>query len=45
MNDNKDLKNLSHDTPETPEKQKKARTYFNKSKAVLKTIAKWFALK
>ena len=21
MNDNKDLKNLSHDTPETPEKQ------------------------
>lgn len=43
MNDNKDLKNLSHDTPETPEKQKKACAFFNKAKAVLKTIGRWFA--
>ena len=43
MNDNKDLKNLSHDTPETPEKQKKACAFFNKPKAVLKTIGTWFA--
>ena len=43
MNDNKDLKNLSHDMPETPEKQKKACAFFNKPKAVLKTIGTWFA--
>ena len=43
MNDNKDLKNLSHDTPETPGKQKKACAFFNKPKAVLKTIGTWFA--